>query len=137
MKNLSKLLRLSPLRKIFLRVIKAERIEYARRIERIETEKARERMSQGGKGGLEYEMKSQEGQENFPYLHTNQSQTRDIAAQKAGIGSGKQYEREKYIVDKDIYRESTLTHFRTQLIIYLTGKSEGSYHLPAPAKINY
>lgn len=64
---------------------KAERIAYARKIERIEAEKARERMSQGGKGGLEYEMKSQEGQENFPYLSTGQ--TRDIAAQKAGIGS--------------------------------------------------
>lgn len=40
-------------------------------------------MSDGGKG-----------KENFPTL-----QTRDIIAEKIGIGSGKQYEKEKYIVD--------------------------------------
>lgn len=62
---------------------KAERIEYARRLEKIECVKARERMSDGGKG-----------KENFPTL-----QTRDIVAEKIGIGSGKQYEKEKYIVD--------------------------------------
>lgn len=129
MKNLSKLLRLSPLRKIFLRVIKAERIEYARKIERVEAEKARERQEATRFA-------------DDTVVHNSAppgvtGKTRNIAAQKAGIGSGFQYEREKYIVDKDIYRESTLTHFRTQLIIYLTGKSEGSYHLPAPAKINY
>lgn len=62
---------------------KAERIEYARRLEKIESVKARERMSDGGKG-----------KENFPTL-----QTRDIVAEKIGIGSGKQYEKEKYIVD--------------------------------------
>ena len=115
---------------------KAERIEYARRIERVEAEKARERMSQGGKGGLECRMKSGEGKVDLTYLSTGQ--TRDIAAQKAGIGSGFQYEREKYIVDnhsspfhkilgngtgkyvvdKDIYRESTLTRFRNHPIIY-------------------
>lgn len=62
---------------------KAERIEYARRLEKIESIKARERMSDGGKG-----------KENFPTL-----QTRDVVAEKVGIGSGKQYEKEKYIVD--------------------------------------
>lgn len=62
---------------------KAERIEYARRLEKIESVKARERMSDGGKG-----------KENFPTL-----QTRDVVAEKVGIGSGKQYEKEKYIVD--------------------------------------
>ena len=62
---------------------KSERIEYARRLEKIETLKAKERMSDGGKG-----------KENFPNL-----QTRDIVAGKVGIGSGKQYEKEKYISD--------------------------------------
>ena len=62
---------------------KAERVEYARRLEKIESVKARERMSDGGKG-----------KENFPTL-----QTRDVVAEKVGIGSGKQYEKEKYIVD--------------------------------------
>lgn len=94
----------------------AERIEYARRIERIEAEKARERQAATQFGGSVV-------QENFPEP-INEGQTRDIAAQKAGISSGSQYEREKYIVDKDIYRESTLTHFRTQLIIYLTRQPE-------------
>jgi len=64
---------------------KAERIDYARRLERIESLKARERMSDGGKG-----------KETFP---DRKGQTRDIVASKLGIGSGKQYEKEKYIVD--------------------------------------
>ena len=62
---------------------KAERIDYARRLERIESLKAKRRMSDGGKG-----------KENFPDL---KGQTRDIVASKLGIGSGKQYE--KYIVE--------------------------------------
>ena len=33
--------------------------------------------------------------ENFP-----QGRTRDLVAEKLGIGSGKQYEKEKYIADK-------------------------------------
>ena len=64
---------------------KAERIDYARRLERIESLKAKGRMSDGGKG-----------KENFPYL---KGQTRDTVASKLGIGSGKQYEKEKFIVD--------------------------------------
>lgn len=67
---------------------KAERIEYARRIERIEAEKARERMLAGV---------SADPVDNSP--QGGEGKTRDIAAQKAGIGSGFQYEREKYIVD--------------------------------------
>lgn len=66
---------------------KAERIDYARRLERIESLKAKERMSEGGKGV-----------ENLPHL-----KTRDAVAEKLGIGSGKQYEKEKFIVD---HRES-------------------------------
>lgn len=42
-------------------------------------------MSDGGKG-----------KENFPNL---KGQTRDVVASKLGIGSGKQYEKEKYIVE--------------------------------------
>lgn len=64
---------------------KAERIDYARRLERIESLKAKGRMSDGGKG-----------KENFPDL---KGQTRDVVASKLGIGSGKQYEKEKYIVE--------------------------------------
>lgn len=62
---------------------KAERIEYARRLEKVESLKAKERMSDGGKG-----------MQNFATLPT-----RDIVAEKVGIGSGTQYEKEKYISD--------------------------------------
>lgn len=62
---------------------KSECIEYARRLEKIEALKAKERMNDGGKG-----------KENFPNL-----QTSDIVAEKVGIGSSKQYEKEKYISD--------------------------------------
>ena len=60
---------------------KSERIEYARQLERIERVKAKERMAQGT--------------ENFPEV----GETRDLVAEKIGIGSGKQYEKEKYIAD--------------------------------------
>ena len=70
---------------------KTERIDYARRLERIESLKAKGRMSDGGKG-----------KENFPDL---KGQTRDTVASKLGIGSGKQYEKEKYIVEN----QSSLT----------------------------
>lgn len=63
---------------------KAERIEYARRLEKIEALKAKERQM-SGKSNLS---------ENFP-----EGRTSDIVADKAGIGSGKQYEKEKYISD--------------------------------------
>ena len=35
--------------------------------------------------------------ENFP--RSQESKTRDIVAEKMGIGSGKQYEKEKYIAE--------------------------------------
>jgi ParB family chromosome partitioning protein len=60
-------------------------------LERIESLKAKGRMSDGGKG-----------KENFPDL---KGQTRDTVASKLGIGSGKQYEKEKYIVEN----QSSLT----------------------------
>jgi len=62
---------------------KAERIDYARKLERIESLKAKDRMSKGG-----------QGKENFPTL-----QTRDVVAEKLNIGSGKQYDKEKFIVN--------------------------------------
>ena len=62
---------------------KSERIEYARQLEKIERMKAKKRMGQGV--------------ENFPQLE--EGKTRDVVAEKLGIGSGKQYEKEKYIAD--------------------------------------
>lgn len=62
---------------------KAERIDYARRLERIESLKAKERMSEGGKGVQTFA----------------QVKTRDIVAEKLNIGSGETYRKEKYIVD--------------------------------------
>ena len=56
-------------------------------MERIESLKAKRRMSDGGKG-----------KETFPDL---KGQTRDAVASKLGIGSGKQYEKEKYIVENN------------------------------------
>lgn len=64
---------------------KSERIEYARQLERIERVKA----SQREKAGVAIDPR-----ENFP-----QGRTRDLVAEKLGIGSGKQYEKEKYIAD--------------------------------------
>ena len=83
---------------------KTERIEYARQLERIERAKAKERQVAGKK--IDLTQNSSEGagetdeivaidpRENFP-----QGRTRDLVAEKLGIGSGKQYEKEKYIAD--------------------------------------
>ena len=62
---------------------KAERIEYARRLERIESAKAKVRMSEGGKG---VEIKTP-------------LRTEDVVAKKLGIGGKDTYRKEKYIVD--------------------------------------
>lgn len=59
----------------------SEAVALGLKIEEEEKKKARERMSDGGKG-----------KENFPTL-----QTRDAVAEAIGIGSGKQYEKAKYI----------------------------------------
>lgn len=64
---------------------KSERIEYARQLEKIERLKAEKREKAG---------KSINPRENFP-----QGRTRDLVAEKLGIGSGKQYEKEKYIAE--------------------------------------
>ena len=59
----------------------SEGMVWARRLEQIESLKAKERMGQG--------------KENFPEL----GQTRDIVAEQAGFGSGKNYEKAKFIAD--------------------------------------
>lgn len=61
---------------------KLERLDWARQLERIERVKAKERMGQGT--------------EKFPGLV---GETRNLVAEKTGIGSGRQYEKEKYIAD--------------------------------------
>ncbi|GGF86430.1 ParB N-terminal domain-containing protein [Paenibacillus aceti] len=60
----------------------SERIEWAKRLEDVERIKAKERMS-GGK-------------ENFP---EQSGQVRDIVAEQAGFGSGKQYDKAKFIAE--------------------------------------
>ncbi|MCQ6288749.1 MULTISPECIES: ParB N-terminal domain-containing protein [Bacillus cereus group] len=61
----------------------SERMAWARELERLESAKGRERMRDGAKGV-----------ENFP-----QAKSRDIVAEKIGIGSGKQYEKAKFITE--------------------------------------
>lgn len=61
----------------------SERIEWARELEQIERLKAKDRMGQGV--------------ENFPQPHTGKS--RDIVAEQTGFGSGKQFQKAKYIAD--------------------------------------
>ena len=65
---------------------KIERLDYARRLEKIERMKAKDR--QGERTDIV---------ENFP--QSEEGKTRDIVAEKMGIGSGKQYEKEKFIAD--------------------------------------
>lgn len=62
----------------------SERVDWARRLERVEKEKARERMSLGG-----------QGVENLPHL-----KSRDVVADASGFGSGKQFEKAKYVADR-------------------------------------
>ncbi|WP_427108666.1 ParB N-terminal domain-containing protein [Lysinibacillus xylanilyticus] len=59
----------------------SERMDYARRLERIEREKAKQRMVDGAKGV-----------KNLP-----QAKTREVVAEQVGFGSGKQYDKAKYI----------------------------------------
>ena len=70
---------------------KAERIDYAKRLERIEELKAKERQATST-GGVNPQLT-----ETFP--EADKGTTRDIVAEKLNIGSGKQYDREKFIVD--------------------------------------
>lgn len=61
----------------------SERLEWAKRLEEVERIKAKERMA-GGK-------------ESFPDHETGQ--VRDIVAEQAGFGSGKQYDKAKFIAE--------------------------------------
>lgn len=72
---------------------KTERVEYARRLEKIESVKARERMATSTGGA------NPQPVETFPQA---EGKVRDVVAEKVGIGSGKQYEKEKYIVDNAV-----------------------------------
>jgi ParB family transcriptional regulator, chromosome partitioning protein len=60
----------------------SERVDWGKRLEQVEKMKAKERMS---------------GQENFPEHESGQ--VRDIVAEKAGFGSGKQFEKAKFILE--------------------------------------
>ena len=70
---------------------KAERVEYARRLEKIESIKAKERQATST-GGANPQLV-----QNFAEADANK--TRNIVAEKLGIGSGETYRKEKYIVD--------------------------------------
>ena len=63
----------------------AERLDWARRLEQVERLKAEERMKNP--------------RENFPGGETGRA--RDKVAQAVGLGSGRQYEKAKYIADHD------------------------------------
>lgn len=67
---------------------KTERLEYASKLTLIEVEKALDRMLAG---------KAVDPRENFP--EGDIGRIRDIIAKRLGIGSGKQYEREKFIAE--------------------------------------
>lgn len=64
---------------------KAERIEYARRLEKVESLKAEERIKNGKSDPVQ--------------TFAQGNKTRNIVAEKTGIGSGETYRKEKYIVD--------------------------------------
>lgn len=69
----------------------SEKMDFANILEEIEREKSKERMSLGGKGGI-----NQEGKDGRPTLEIKQS--RDAVGEKIDM-SGRQYDRAKYIVE--------------------------------------
>lgn len=66
---------------------KSERVEYARRLEKIEALKAKERMAVNAKDGTQ----------NF--AEVKKGETAQIVAEQLGIGNKETYRQEKYIVD--------------------------------------
>ena len=66
---------------------KSERIEYARRLEKIETLRAKERMAVNAKDGTQ------------KFAEVKKGETAQIVAEKIGIGNKETYRQEKYIVD--------------------------------------
>lgn len=71
----------------------SERIEYARKLEKIERVKAKERVIISQNNNM-----AKAAKENFPG-QVNSGQTRDIVASKSGFGSGKNFQKAKYIVE--------------------------------------
>jgi ParB family chromosome partitioning protein len=69
----------------------SEKMDFARLLEEIEREKSKERMSLGGKGGLDTQ-----GKDERPYLEGKQS--RDTVGEKIGM-SDRQYSRAKHIAE--------------------------------------
>ncbi|MCL6611362.1 MAG: hypothetical protein K6T66_07485 [Peptococcaceae bacterium] len=71
----------------------SERVEWARRLEQVERLKAKERQAHGqtapGKTLLE----------NFPEALEENGNSRDKVAEQVGFGSGKNYEKAKFIFD--------------------------------------
>ena len=70
---------------------KSERIEYARRLEKIESIKAKERQATSTGGSTPQLMQT--------FAEADNGTVRDVVAEKIGIGSGETYRKEKYIVD--------------------------------------
>lgn len=107
---------------------KAERIEYARRLEKIESLKAASRKEATLFGNSTVK-------EIFP--EPEKGQTRDAVAEKLNIGSGRQYEKEKYIcnhkdsltpedfADWDEGRLSTNKVYQICIFCYKTPKNCG------------
>jgi len=88
-------------------------MDYARLIEEIERAKAKERMSFGGKGGME-----QEGVDRGPYLDRKQS--RDVIGEKIGM-SGRQYDRAKHIsvnATDDVIEELDKMYWMERVFLY-------------------
>lgn len=95
---------------------KEERIALARELERIETQKARERVIAAQNNDA-----AKAAKEKFPGL-TSDGQVRDIVAEKLGIGSGRQYDKEKFIVDhKDELTDEIYEQWK--IGAYSTGKA--------------
>ena len=69
-----------------------ERVEFTRQLEQIEAIKAKERMEATQFGDKVADV------ENFPHP-SETGKARDFAAKKAGYVSGRQYDKEKFIVD--------------------------------------
>lgn len=70
---------------------KSERIEYARRLEKIEVLKAKERQATSTGGSTPQLMQT--------FAEADNGTVRDVVAEKIGIGSGETYRKEKYIID--------------------------------------
>jgi ParB family chromosome partitioning protein len=68
----------------------SEKMDYARMFQEIEQAKAKERMSLGGKGGIQ--------QQDKRHLYSDKKQSRDAIGKKIGM-SGRQYDRARYIAD--------------------------------------